>query len=407
MRLTTGETYWDGTGHAAQLFPVLQEDLETDVLVVGAGMSGTLAAYKLAKAGKQVAVVDKGRTGRGSSSANTGLLQYASDTMLSEFVDTIGERDAVLFYRMCLEAMDELTELAGKLPGETGYRLRDSIYYASREEDVEKLRREYSYLKKYEFPADYLSRERLMDEFGIDKPAALHTWHDAEVNPYRFIQALTEANVGLGVRHFEQTAVDLSTRDGHSVKTESGYRIGYHSLVIATGYGAIYPEIGDKAQINQTYAIATKPVAGPLWSDQVMVWETKKPYLYFRTTPDGRIIAGGLDEESTVLQEDDEVILLKGRRILKEVADTFPLAEVTIDKAWNSLFGVSKDGLPFLGRSSEEENTYFLLGYEGNGTCYSMAGAMILCDQMDGITNEYAAIVAPGRSASKARVNPQ
>ncbi|WP_040286087.1 NAD(P)/FAD-dependent oxidoreductase [Sporosarcina koreensis] len=397
MKLTTGQTYWDRTQNGEEAFPALQQDLETEVLVIGAGMSGTLAASVLARAGKQVAVMDSGRAGMGSSSANTGLLQYSSDTMLSEFVDSIGERDAVLFYRMCLEAMDELTELAGELPDAVEYRLRDSIYYASREEDAEKLKREYSYLKKYEFPADFLSRQALLAEYGIDKPAALHTWHDAEVNPYRFIRALTDFNAAAGVQYYENTPVDVNSRTGSCVRTESGHTIRYKSLVIATGYTDLYPEIRDKAQINQTFAIATEPLAGPLWPDQVMVWETKKPYLYFRTTADRRIIAGGLDEESDRLHEDQELIRRKGQEILDEVASMFSLADVKIADAWNSLFGVSKDGLPFLGRSAKEENTYFLLGYEGNGTCYSMAGARIICDQIDGITNEYAPIVAPGR----------
>jgi len=382
---------------AAGTFPPLEQDLHTDVLIIGGGMSGTLAAHCLAKAGKQVTVIDRAAVGRGSSSANTGLLQYASDTMLSEFVDSIGEKDAVLFYRMCLEAMDELTELAGELPDTTDYRLRDSIYYASSEEDVEKLKREYSYLKKYDFPAEYLSHAALQAEFGVEKPAALRTWHDAEVNPFAFIQTITEKNLDLGISYYEQTEMDLQSLRGHSIRTAAGNSVTFGSLVFATGYSTVFEEVADRASITQTFAMVTEPLKEPLWMDRVMVWETKKPYLYFRTTMDGRIIAGGLDENSDTLHNDPAVIRRKAEEILREVQGIFPREDVEIAAAWNSLFGVSKDGLPFIGSSKTREDVYYLLGYEGNGTCYSMAGAKIILDLIDGVANEYAAVVDPGR----------
>ncbi|MDW0110235.1 NAD(P)/FAD-dependent oxidoreductase [Sporosarcina aquimarina] len=397
MKLTTGQTYWDKTAKPADRFTTLEKSIDTEILVVGGGMSGTLTAYKLASAGKKVTVVDRDEVGKGSSSANTGLLQYCSDTMLSEFVDRIGEEDAVLFYKMCLEAMRELTEIASTLPETTGYRLRDSIYYASTENDVDKLKREFSYLEKYGFPAEYLSNEELMERYGVDKPAALRTWNDAEVNPYQFIQALTAENLKMGVTYFEHTSLDMDSITDDTIQTGAGDTISFESLVIATGYSKLYRELNDKAQINQTFAIATKPIEGELWKDNVMVWETKKPYLYFRTAPGGRMIAGGLDQESSDLHENAEVILQKGQEILDEITEIFPHLEVEIDDSWNSLFGISKDGLPFMGRSAETATVYYLLGFEGNGTCYSMAGASIILDLIEGNQNKYAHIVKPSR----------
>lgn len=397
MKLTTGETYWDKTAKPISRFPSLEKDYQTDILIIGGGMSGTLAAFKLASAGKKVTVIDRAEVGKGSSSANTGLLQYASDTMLSEFADKIGEEDAVLFYKMCLESMDELTKIASRLPETTGYRLRDSIYYASTPEDVDKLEREYSYLKKHDFPAEFLAHQKLVEEYGIDKPGALRTWHDAEVNPYQFIQALTAENLKMGVTYFEHTAVDMDSLSEMTIMTDSGTEISFESIIIATGYSKLYSELNGKAQMNQTYAIATKPIDGELWKDQVMVWETKKPYLYFRTAPGGRMIAGGLDEESSDLHDDPEFIQQKGQEILDEILEMFPHLDVEIEDAWNSLFGISKDGLPFIGNAPHQDNVYYLLGFEGNGTCYSMAGASIILDLVEGTPNPYAHIVRPSR----------
>lgn len=398
MKLSTGQTYWDKTAQPIKHFASLTEKHQSEIVIVGGGMSGTLAAYKLASVGKQVTVIDRAQIGKGSSSANTGLLQYCSDTMLSEFVDQIGEEDAVLFYQMCLEAMEELTSIAGTLSETTGYRLRDSIYYASTENDVAKLKREFMYLSKHNFPAEYLTRHELKERYNLDQPAAIRTWRDAEVNPYQFIQALTAENLKMGVTYFEQTSVDIDTLDDHSIRTENGVGIQFDSLIIATGYGKLYSELNGKAQINQTYAIATKSIADELWKDNVMVWETKKPYLYFRAAPGGRMIAGGLDEESSELHEDATFIEKKGQQILQEIVEMFPHVDVEIEDTWNSLFGISKDGLPFMGASSAYKDIYYLLGFEGNGTCYSMAGSSIILDLIQGKSNPYAEVVKPSRS---------
>lgn len=101
-------------------------------------------------------LIEKNRLGGRSSSANTGLLQYSSDIMIWELAKEIGEEDAILFYKMCLEAMNSLTSLNKDLDSETDYILRDSIYYASNKKDSEKLKKEYNFLEKYDFPVEFL-----------------------------------------------------------------------------------------------------------------------------------------------------------------------------------------------------------------------------------------------------------
>lgn len=397
MNLFSGELYWNKTMDANFTFNKLDEDLSTEVLLVGAGMSGTLCAHVLASQGMSVTVIDKNRIGEGSSAANTGLLQYTSDKMLSEFVETIGEQQAVLFYRMCLEAMDKLTSLNDSLTDETGYRSKESIYYASTEEDAAKLREEYNLLAKHDFPVEFLDSETLQRIYDIDKPCAIRTWHDAEVNPYQFIQAITKQNVSMGVNYFENTEVNLDLIQSNKAATIDGHTINFDTIVLSTGYVKQYPIISDKSSIHRTYALATDPLKEKAWKDEVMIWETKNPYLYLRTTPDHRIIAGGLDEEIDTVETNTAAIKEKANEILREIETIFPHLHLTAEAAWCSLFGVSADGLPFIGAHPDEPTTHYLLGFEGNGTCYSMAGALILKDLLVNKENPYASIVRVDR----------
>lgn len=393
MKLYTGITYWDKTLKKDISFPSIEKDISSQILIVGAGMSGNLAAYVLANSGYQVSIVEKSLIGRGSSSANTGLLQYSSDIMLSELRETIGEENAVLFYKMSLEAMEDLTILNKDLNSDTDYRLRDSIYYASNREDAEKLKKEYYYLEKYNFPVEFIDGNKLKNKYSIDKDCALRTWKDAEVNPYKFIRALVDKNIGLGVKYFENTSIDLDRIGENQAYTDKNKTINYEHVLIATGYSKVYDPIRDKARIDRTYAFSAKTLKTPPWKDKVMVWETKDPYLYFRTAKGNRIIAGGLDEHISHLQEDEDIIYKKTEAIKREIEGFFPDLHLDVDYRWNALFGSSKDGLPFIGPDPIEKNKYYLLGYEGNGTCYSMAGANILKDLIGKKENLYASIL--------------
>src|SRR5687768_11473426 len=82
--LASGCPFWplnDGILHA---YPSLSEDVSCQVAIVGAGVTGALAAYYLSKEGVDVVVVDKRDVGTGSTGACTGLLQYELDVPLYE-----------------------------------------------------------------------------------------------------------------------------------------------------------------------------------------------------------------------------------------------------------------------------------------------------------------------------------
>ncbi|HEY5576383.1 MAG TPA: FAD-binding oxidoreductase, partial [Clostridiaceae bacterium] len=177
--------------------------------------------------------------------------------------------------------------------------------------------------------------------------------------------------------------------------------ITFDHLVLATGYSTIYPVIKDKCRITRTYAFCSEPVSNKLWNDEVMIWETRNPYLYFRATADHRIVGGGMDEEIEGLEKDKKKSRAKAEAIAQEIGAVFPHLDIKVSHEWNALFGKSKDGIPLIGQDPLNSNIYYLLGYEGNGTCYSMAGAMIIKDLILGNYNRYEDIVKVDRKLSR------
>ena len=400
MEMHNGNLYWPTT-ESEQI--VLQKPIKKeryDVLVIGAGMSGTLTAYTLYKDGVDFAVIDQGKVGAGSTAANTGLIQYSNDIMLHELADQIGEADAVRFYQLCAEAVDALDEVAGTVDAKDVYIRRDSLCFASSEADVSKLKQEYEMLTKHGLAAEWLDREALQERYPFDKPAGLITNGDAEVNPLTLSRQVVRYLSTQNVPIFEETDVTEVVADGDDwlVLTPAGtFKAGH--VIFATGYRPAPLLDTHRIELNRSYAIATNPVPDFAdWEDQALIWETKRPYLYLRTTVDGHIIAGGLDEEKAETPHSEALIQKRAERLRQEVEALFPMYDLTVEYAWVALFGESIDQLPFIGEHPDRPNLYYLLGYGGNGTVYSMLGSKILSELVRGIDNPDARIVRLDRT---------
>ena len=184
MELYNGDLYWPTTESEDVVLERPNKKEYYDVLVIGAGMSGTLTAYTLQQDGVDFAVLDGRKIGTGSTSANTGLIQYSNDIMLHELAEKIGEAAAVRFYQLCLEAVESLDQVAKDVDASDIYIRRDSLCFASEEADVAKLKREYEMLAKHGFDVEWLDREALRERFPFEKPAAsfgsvtqtIHCW---------------------------------------------------------------------------------------------------------------------------------------------------------------------------------------------------------------------------------------
>lgn len=404
MRLTYGSLYWPTTLTTQPArYPTLDGKANTQVVIVGGGISGVLTGYVLARSGIQTVLIERDRLAAGSTSANTGLLQYSNDIMLTDLAAQIGETEAVRFYRACKYASEQLLEIAQHLPPDIGVRRRNSFYYASSENDVPKLKQEYDLLHRHGFDAEWWDNQMIASHFTHHSAGAIVTHGDAEINPVAFVHALAKDACRHGMKIYEDTALlGVSEQEGrHLVKTDRGdIDAGY--VVYAVGY---QPEaaggrwINARARLNRSYAIVTNPLDSLAdWPENMLLWETARPYLYFRTTSDRRIIVGGLDEAHRNPQLHGQELELHARRLLTEIKKMFPRIEPEVRYAWCATFGESSDGLPFIGEDPDRPGQFYNLGYGGNGTIYSMLAAHIIRDRLFGLTNTIADIVKPDRT---------
>ncbi|MDQ6903429.1 MAG: FAD-binding oxidoreductase [Bacteroidota bacterium] len=401
MDLKSGMPFWLIRDGLMFNYPKLEEDLHTDVLVLGGGVSGALSAYYLSRAGINCTVADARSIGLGSTCASTSLLQYEIDVPLCELQHKIGFKNALRSYQLCAQSILKLQEVANDI-GFEDFHLKKSLYYAAAKKNVSFLKEEYAIRKRNNFAVNFLDKEMVKCEFNFDAPAAILSELGAQTNAYAFSHALHQFNINNGCKVYDRTEIASIQHNRNNVKliTSNKKIITAKKLVYATGYESVKYLNKKVATLHSTYAIISenRNSGEDIWKDDVLIWNTDDPYLYLRTTGDRRIIIGGRDEKFYNPEKRDKLLVQKSKELVKDFKKLFPAIEFKTDYCWTGTFGSTKDGLPFIGPYKPLLNSYFTLGFGGNGITFSLIAAEIITDLILGKENADAKIFEFERS---------
>ena len=349
---------------------------EVDVAIIGGGITGAFIAHHLVKEGLDVVVLDKRAVGRGSTAASTSLVEYEIDTSLTDLAKMIGQRDAEEAYRVCRDSIGKIETIVRELKDPCGFRRKKSVYLASQKRDAKLLREECAARQAAGIAVEYLDEGELGAMFSFQRAAALLSYDAAEVDPYRFTHLLLAHAAERGLRIYERTEVvkHQAGESGTTSETALGCKVTASHIVFATGYESVEFLPRRVAKLTSTFAFASQPLRSfDGWWEQCLTWETARPYLYLRTTTDGRAIVGGEDVPFRDPAHRDGLIPEK---------TLFPDVKLEVAYSWAGTFGETKDGLAYIGSVPEFPRYVFALDFGGNGVTYGVISAEIIRDQL-------------------------
>jgi glycine/D-amino acid oxidase-like deaminating enzyme len=402
MKLVSEEPYWLCRNGKMQSYPRLERRAEADVIIVGAGITGALIGDELTRTGFEVILLDGRHVAHGSTAASTAILQYEIDTSLTNLIEWCGPAANDL-YLSGHEACRRLQRLCEELDVDVNFRTRPSCYLASSPEDAELLPREFELRRAIGLPVEFWDEAQVRSQFDFSAPAALWSEGCGEVDPYRLTHALLRRIRQRGGRVFSETKVRDVTPGESSMTfhTDGGSAEGKYG-VIAAGYEsrAFLPE--NVAELKSTYAFATQPLQEfPGWPRRCLIWETARPYLYLRSTVDGRMLAGGADLPFQNERLRDQMLPQQIAALEARVRAMFPRISLKVDNAWAGTFGETKDGLPFIGGHRERPRLLFALCFGGNGMTFSVLAAELIREQLLGRKHPLAEAVGFERESLK------
>jgi glycine/D-amino acid oxidase-like deaminating enzyme len=403
MNLRSGYPFWLIKDGLPYNYPKLQESITTDVVILGGGISGALSGYFLNEAGVNFTVIDARSIGLGSTCASTSLLQYEIDIPLCELKEKIGLKNAVRAYQLCVEAIDQIKLIAEKLNFRE-FELKKSLYYAAYKKDLPLLKKEFAIRKENGFKVSYLNGQTISEELQFNAGGAILSECGAQIDAYAFTHALHQHVMQKGIKIYDRTPVVKIDhhKSGVTLVTENGYTVKARKIIYATGYEAVNFVDKKIVKLQSTYAVVSEQANEKInfWKDNMLLWNTANPYLYMRTTADNRIIIGGRDEMFFDAAKRDKLIRKKEKQLVNDFGKIFPHIPFKPEFSWTGTFGSTIDGLPFIGPYPKLPNSYFALGFGGNGITFSVIAAQILASLITGKINKDAGIFSFGRLLS-------
>jgi len=392
----TRSIWMDHDGPPAR--PPLREDATADVCVVGAGIAGLSIAYELARAGKRVIVVDRGRPGHGQSARTTGHLAWQLDDYYHLLRRERGDADARSYYDRVSAAVDRIEEVAREEGIDCDFARVDGYLFSASENGPDELREEERACRELGIPGVRFVAQAPVP--GRDTGPAL-LWPDqARFHVLKYLDGIAAAIERLGGLVCGNTAMIGVSEDANGTITtmENGTQVRAAHAVMAANAALGDLPIQTKMEPWRSYAVAGPVAKGSV--PDALVWDTLDNYHYARIQPGDEhdlLIVGG--EDHRLGEHDDGAERLDALEAWAR--EHYPMWQERTH-GWSGMVLEPVDLLPFSGRAHGKDRIFLHTGDSGEGLTNGVLGAMLIRKLIAGAEPSDAGTYAPSRVTLRA-----
>lgn len=346
----------------------LQADVTTDVVIVGGGMAGLMAAQAFNKKGCSVIVLEKSFCGAGASGKSSGFITPDSEFSLGSFVERYGPEKAKMLWDFVLGGVTSIKTNIETYAIPCDYAVQDTLVVASRPKDYTK-----------ELVTEYEARTKLGYESKLYPDLAgvvcssgyfggYSYGNTFGINGFQYLQGLKEQLEKDGVVIYEESpAISIEKQ---SVITPQG---SVNAEYVVLCMDRFTPDVG--LLVSEVYHVQTFLLMSEQLTDQevklifpdrpFMVWDTDLLYQYYRVTTDNRLLLGGATLTETYALKAHHENTRMFKKFSNYWAKKFPQVIPQFSYMWPGLIGVSKDIMPLAGRDLHDKNRYYVAGAAG------------------------------------------
>lgn len=375
-------SYYEASVTRPALLPALQETIDTDVLVVGAGFAGLSAAIELSQRGYSVVVLDADQVCSGASGRNGGqaIVGYASGQ--EPFEHQLGRAQSRLAWDLSMQSLDLIDQRIRDFKIDCDW-VKGYLHVADSPRKARALEQEISGIARdYGFEAELLTGAEVQRHIRspIYHASAFDTT-SGHLHPLKYGLGLLRAAMALGVRVYERSAV-INLLRGETLMASTAMGSVQAKFAVLAGnctlpeYGpAVAPEISARIMPVGTYMIGTAPLDAALCRELIpsnaAACDNNFILDYFRFSADHRMLFGGRVSYSTRTP-----LNLRGL-MAKRMATVFPqLQGVPVEFLWGGFVDISMNRAPDFGRLGH--NVYYLQGFSGHGVALTgLAGQLV------------------------------
>ena len=352
-------------------FESLKQDINTDVLIVGGGLSGILCAYKLQNAGIDYTLIEAKEICGGITHNTTAKITAQHGLIYSKIIKKYGEQTAKLYYEANSKAINTYRILCDKL----GCDFEDKDAYVYSVDDRTKLESELKAYRKIGISAEFVKDTPL----PFKTVGAVKLKNQGQINPLEFLYKLSN---NLNIK--ENTKLinlmpNVAVTDKGTVKFKKAIITTHFPIINKHGLYFL------KMYQHRSYVIALENAqnVNGIYIDQDIKG------LSFRNYGNLLLLGGGSHRTGKNGGNFTELYEFAKKH--------YP--DSNVKYKWATQDCITLDGMAYIGNYSKDTpDLYIATGFNKWGFTTAMTAAEILCDLICKKKNSYSKIYSPDRS---------
>lgn len=388
------KSFWDNEKSENKEFENLQDNIKSEICIIGGGITGLSTAYYLSKNGKEVVVLEKDRICSHTSGKTTGKITSQHGLIYKYLNDEHGKEVAKKYYEANEKALKNIKQIIEDEKIECDFENRNAYVYTQTSNELEKIKQEVKITKKIGIDSEFV--ESL--DIPIQIQGAIKFKNQAQFNPTKYAYGLSKSILTNNGKIFENSSVIDVTKsdDKYIISTEFG-SVTSKYVVIATRYPIIkFPGYYFLKMYQSTSYVAIYDTRTDFKTDGIFINE-EEPKNSFRSVKYGDknfLLACGYDYKTG-----SEIIGNAFDYLDKKVKNMFPDAKKL--EYWTAEDCISLDKIPYIGEfSNVMDNVYVATGFNKWGMTSANISSNIIKNEIlniDDDMNKYKEIFRSSR----------
>jgi glycine/D-amino acid oxidase-like deaminating enzyme len=374
-------------------YPRYRGKTQSDVVIVGGGLTGCAAAYAFAAAGVKVVLLEADRIGRVATGASVGWIATEPGVPFGQVEKSVGHRGARRAFQTWRRAALDFAALLRRLDIKCGLESHDAIVVARSPEEAARLKKEQKARDAAGLDAPLLNARAIRAGLALDGVAGLREKNGATIDPYRACVGLAAAAASRGAQIFERSAVKRVTftrktadvlLDGASIRT--------NRVVVATSMPtALFKGLIRHFWFKTAYAVVTDPIPAKirrlLGADHAIIRDLAEPPHLIRWVGDDRLLVLGADTEAAPRQR-DKIVVQRTGQLMYELSTLYPdISGIQPAFGWAADYALTAEGLPYIGAHRNYPHHLFVYGDASHSVTAAYLASRLLLRQHLGDTD--------------------
>ncbi|HEY5585730.1 MAG TPA: FAD-dependent oxidoreductase [Ruminiclostridium sp.] len=387
------ESFWMASTPVTN-YPTMQDNIKTDILVVGGGIAGITTAYLLQQEGLDVVIIDTNRIAAATSGHTTAKITSLHNIKYAKLIKSVGKENARLYGESNQNAISLIENIVTENNIQCDFSWQPSYVYTQDEKYIKLIEAEVSAARSLGLPASFKTEIPL----PLQIEAAICFDKQAQFHPRKYLLALADIFVKKGGHIFENTtALDIHEEKNCKTSIKGGLNIISDKVVVTTQYpfydgGGLYAV---RMYGERSYILAAKSQIRFTGGMYISYEDPGRSIRFQASENDEQLILIGGEHHKTG-QDTNENEHYKN--LIHFANDTFSATDIPF--RWSAQDYTAMDEIPYIGHiTGKKHNIYVATAFAKWGMTSSTVAAMIIRDIKTSGKSDWEYIFSPSRFA--------